>query len=48
MTDIPPQTPEGRRPSWPPSPGRITVWIVVGAIGVFLLGSGIMGILVKG
>lgn len=30
------------------SPARITVWIAVGGIGVFLLVSGIVGIIAKG
>lgn len=31
-----------------PTPARITTWIVVGGIGVFLLVSGIIGIIAKG
>jgi len=31
-----------------PSPARITTWIIVGGIGVFLLASGIIGIIAKG
>ncbi|MCU1636448.1 MAG: hypothetical protein JWQ68_1687 [Cryobacterium sp.] len=30
-----------------PSMNRIAVWLVVGAVGVYLLGSGIYGILTK-
>lgn len=30
------------------SSARITTWIIVGGIGVFLLISGIMGIIAKG
>ncbi|HWH97623.1 MAG TPA: hypothetical protein VNS80_04585 [Pseudolysinimonas sp.] len=30
------------------SPARIAVWIVVSAVGVFLLVSGIVGIIAKG
>lgn len=30
------------------SPGRITTWIVVGGIGVFLVVSGVLGIIAKG
>ncbi|ANP74069.1 MULTISPECIES: hypothetical protein [Cryobacterium] len=30
-----------------PSTNRIMIWIVVGGIGLYLLGSGIWGILVK-
>jgi hypothetical protein len=29
-------------------PRRVTTWIVVGGIGVFLLASGIVGIVAKG
>lgn len=31
-----------------PSPGRIGVWIVVSAIGVYLVASGVIGILSAG
>ena len=31
-----------------PSPARITTWIAVGGIGLFLLISGIVGIIAKG
>jgi len=31
-----------------PSPARITTWIAVGGIGIFLLVSGIVGIIAKG
>ena len=30
-----------------PSNNRIIIWIVVGAVGLYLLGTGIYGILVK-
>ncbi len=30
------------------TPARVTMWIVVGGIGVYLLVSGILGILAKG
>ena len=36
----------GRDPR--PSPARITTWIAVGGIGLFLLISGIVGIIAKG
>jgi hypothetical protein len=38
------------QPSGPKAitPLRIAIWILVGAIGVFLLVSGILGILAKG
>jgi hypothetical protein len=31
-----------------PSPARIGVWLVVGAVGVYMLGSGVIGILSGG
>jgi len=31
-----------------PSPARIGVWLVVGAVGVFMLVSGIIGIVTGG
>lgn len=31
-----------------PSPARVAIWLVVGAIGVYMLGSGIIGILTSG
>lgn len=31
-----------------PSPARIGVWLVVGAIGVYLLASGVIGIVTSG
>ncbi len=31
-----------------PSPARMTTWIAVGGIGLFLLISGIVGIIAKG
>jgi hypothetical protein len=37
-----------RRPDERPSPARMTVWIAVGGIGIFLLVSGIIGIIAKG
>lgn len=43
-------TPSPRDPGSGPriTPARITIWIVVGGIGVFLLVSGIVGIIAKG
>jgi hypothetical protein len=44
-----PTDPRDRKPQREPvSPARLTIWVVVGAIGVFLLGSGILGIITKG
>lgn len=45
MSQNTPRTP-GEKPQI--SPARITVWIAVGGIGVFLLVSGIVGIIAKG
>ena len=45
MSDKTPRTP-GEKPQI--SPARITVWIAVGGIAVFLLVSGIVGIIAKG
>jgi hypothetical protein len=43
-------TPPSREPGQGPriTPTRVTTWVVVGGIGVFLLVSGITGILAKG
>ncbi|GHF25176.1 hypothetical protein [Pseudolysinimonas yzui] len=45
MSDKTPPTP-GEKPRI--SPARITVWIAVAGIGLFLLISGIVGIIAKG
>ena len=45
MSDNTPRTP-GEKPQI--SPARITVWIAVAGIGIFLLVSGIVGIIAKG
>lgn len=44
----PPSRPGDRRPASPITPARITLWLVVGGIGVFLVVSGILGIVAKG
>jgi len=31
-----------------PSPTRIAIWVVVGAVGLYMLGSGIIGIIAGG
>lgn len=31
-----------------PSPARVGIWIIVGGIGVYMLASGIIGILTSG
>lgn len=45
MSDKTPRTPGEKRQI---SPARITVWIAVAGIGLFLLISGIVGIIAKG
>ena len=45
MSDNTPRRP-GEKPQI--SPARITVWIAVAGIGIFLLVSGIVGIIAKG
>lgn len=45
MSNNTPRTP-GEKPQI--SPARITVWIAVAGIGLFLLISGIVGIIAKG
>ena len=45
MSVTPPRRPNDRER---PSPARMTVWIAVGGIGLFLLISGIVGIIAKG
>jgi hypothetical protein len=45
VSDKTPRTP-GEKPQI--SPARIMVWIAVAGIGVFLLVSGIVGIIAKG
>ncbi|MEV7693682.1 hypothetical protein AB0N73_10180 [Microbacterium sp. NPDC089189] len=39
--------PDGSDPQ-KPSPARIGIWIVVGGIGVFMLASGVIGIVSGG
>ena len=49
MTESPSPGPADRPGSRPPiTPGRITTWIVVGGIAIFLIVSGITGIVAKG
>lgn len=43
---LPPSPPPNGRP--PITTGRIAIWVIVGGIGVFLLVSGIVGIIAKG
>lgn len=47
MTDPAPRKPAGT-PRPPITPARITTWLVVGGIGLFLVISGITGIIAKG
>ena len=44
------QPPSNKKPSGPNpiTPARIAIWLAVGTVGVFLLVSGILGILAKG
>lgn len=44
---LPPSNPKPSGPK-PITPLRIAIWISVGAVGIFLLVSGILGILAKG
>ena len=47
MMSLPPEPPgRGDKPKL--SPTRVLVWIVVAAIGLYLVISGIVGILAKG
>ena len=47
MSDSTPRGPGGGPPR-PITASRVTTWIVVGGIGVFLVVSGILGIVAKG
>ena len=40
--------PEKKKPSDGPSPARIAIWVIVGGIGLYLVGSGVIGILTAG
>jgi hypothetical protein len=45
MSELPP----GKDPEKPKiTPTRIAIWVIVGGIGLFLLISGIVGIVAKG
>ncbi len=49
MTDLPPPpSGDGPRAPHPLTASRVTTWLVVGGIGVFLVVSGILGIVAKG
>lgn len=49
MTESSPRGSADGPPARPPlTPGRLTTWIVVGGIAVFLIVSGITGIVAKG
>ncbi|MCS5732354.1 hypothetical protein [Herbiconiux daphne] len=39
------QGPDGEKKPERPSNARIAIWVIVGAIGLYLLGSGLFGIL---
>jgi hypothetical protein len=38
----------GAEKSFRPSPARIVVWVVVAGVGVYLIASGIVGMIAKG
>ncbi len=38
----------GKKPRTPPSTARVLLWAVAGAIGVYWLGSGIIGLISGG
>ncbi len=54
MSELPPQDPNSQRPD-PQKPGgkprmtllRIAVWVVVGGLGLYLLITGIVGVISK-
>jgi hypothetical protein len=46
VTSTPPPSEPARGPRITPT--RVAIWIVVGGIGVFLLASGIIGMIAKG
>lgn len=48
MSAAPSDPRDGRRDPAPITPARILVWVVVGGIGVFLVVSGVLGIIAKG
>jgi hypothetical protein len=45
---VSPEPDDPRRPGRRPTPTRLLVWIVVGAIAVYLIVNGLIGILAKG
>ncbi|WP_165314319.1 hypothetical protein [Agromyces protaetiae] len=47
MSDLSPKPDPDRDPK-APSKARITIWIVVGAIGLYLIGTGVWGLLTNG
>jgi hypothetical protein len=40
--------PSGKRKPEPPSMARITIWLVVGGVGVYLIVSGVIGLVSGG
>ena len=44
LPPLPPKKPDPRVPTW----RRIAIWVVVGGVGLYLLISGILGIIAKG
>ena len=49
MSDLPPLPPSNKKPDPSvPSWRRLVIWIVVGGVGLYLVISGILGIIAKG
>lgn len=46
--DPTPATDANSEKSFRPSPARIAVWVVVAGVGVYLIASGIVGMIAKG
>lgn len=47
MSDLPEGEPEPDGAGKGPSRNRILVWIIVGGIGLYMLGTGIVGVLTR-
>jgi hypothetical protein len=47
MTDAPPPI-KPEKPKGNISMGRIAIWVIVGGIGLYLVISGLVGVIVKG
>jgi len=46
--DSGPATDANSEKSFRPSPARIVVWVIVAGVGVYLIASGIVGMIAKG